>query len=221
MLSNETFVWFCDFHETSTGLVLATGQGPVVSAAQREAYATLEEMTQGRKVGTLARASAVACVKDAKHRAFLLLSCDSKVPGAQNLWQFPSKYVLRDELPLHCAVRALAAQAGLREQEQPREWAAARVRVGGRDVTWLDDEGMQRFRARWAAGQHTVEFFYPMTLEVPNLPACSAYSKILPRSQAALLSDADVSELYARGLLTSGSAAVWHAAVEDGVVFDL
>lgn len=221
MLPPERFAWFCDCHETASGLVLATGQGYVSLAAEDGAFATVSELVQGRKKGVLASASALVCVKDAVRRAFVLIRRDEQAPVAAGKWQFPAGRLSVGELPLQGAVRELGEEVGLREQGQPLGWGAARIRVGGREVTWLDDEGMQRFRARWTLVGSTVEFFYPMTLEVADLTAVTAYDKEPYGRQVALLSDIDISEFYARGWLAESSAAIWDAAVEEGVAFRL
>lgn len=199
------FAWFSDRIQQPTSLTLATGAG-FASAAGGDASVLVSDILQERRPGWLARSAAVLSLFDGKERAFVMLQ-----DTVTEAWGFPSSYVEWNELPLAAACRSLVNQ--VRIGADSLGWGEARIRVGGGELTWLTDDGIQHLRARWVPVDErpVVEFFYPMELLVDRV----AENPVTPREAtsfaAGQFSWDEVLEMLSSGELTAEAARIVRA----------
>ncbi len=195
--------WFSDRIEQPSSLTLATGEGFASAAPVWGAAVMVEDVLQSRCDGWLSRSAAVLSLFDGKERAFVMLQ-----DAATGAWGFPSSYVEWNELPLPAACRSLVNQ--VRIGEDSRGWGEARIRVGGGELTWLTDDGIQHLRARWVpVGERpVVEFFYPMELLVDSLTKDSVAPREGTSTAACLHSWAEVLKMLAEEKLSAETARI-------------
>lgn len=195
--------WFSDRIQQPSSLTLATGAGFASEQAEGEFAVLVDDILQDRRPGWLARSAAVLSLFDGKERAFVMLQ-----DTATGAWRFPSSYLEWAELPLAAACRSLVNQ--VRIGEDSRGWGEARIRVGGGELTWLTDDGIQHLRARWVPVDErpVVEFFYPMELLVDSLDKDPVTPREGTSFAAGQFTWAEVLEMLSKGQLTAETARI-------------
>lgn len=117
--------------------------------------------------GFALRVSAMLALRvgNALHYVLVKGCADSQEPDK---WQFPAIYCLDGEMPLMAARRALESALEARGPDF-HGWGEARMDVHGPEFFYLTGSGLLRGTGRFVLNDRTLDFYYPVMLEVPRL----------------------------------------------------
>lgn len=203
----EKFAWLSALHlSNENNPVLATGPGYVTMAPEPGTYASVLELQRGDKPGGLLSSTAMLSLHDGRERRWVLLQRDDQAVVAPGKWQFPAGRCSPDELPLHTACRELSEE--VRIQGEFEDWSQTHIRVGEANIEFLTQDAVHFFRGRYVYVNNTVEFYYPMELNVSTFEGVSL-SDAEPYGRTVRLFTAEqLGDLWQQGLLTDPVAAI-------------
>jgi hypothetical protein len=111
------------------------------------------------------------------------------------------------ELPLAAACRGLTSE--IRIDGAAHDWREVRIRVGGPQVDYLTGEGILSLRARHVFAENTLEFYYPMAIEVSSLAKVRLSDAAPYHRRVALLDIDEIAELARSGELAAGARRIF------------
>lgn len=188
-------------------LVLATRAGVVSMEAGEGAAATVGDVREQIAPGSLMSATALLAVTDGLEHRLVMLQRDSQAQPAPGQWQFPAARCRPDELPLIAACRGLGRK--VRISGAVRDWREVRIVVGGPEIEYLTEDGIESFRARYVFLDNTFEFYYPMTLAVDSFADVLLSDNEPLRRRVALFTSDEIAALTAAGQLTPAARAIF------------
>jgi len=204
----ETFSWVSQLQYGAGGdLVLACGEGFVTATGGANSYGSVAELRAGTRPGHLLSASALVQVSDGRQQRFVVLRRDARADIAPGQWHFPAVRCAHGELPLAAACRGLTSE--IRIDGAAHDWRDVRIRVGGPQVDYITGEGIVSLRARHVLADNTLEFYYPMALEVASLADVKLSDAAPHQRRVALLEAGEIADLARAGELAPGARRIF------------
>ena len=204
----ETFAWVSQLqHGPGGDLVLACGEGFVTATGGAHSYASVADLRAGTRSGHLVSASALVKVTAGEQQRFVMLRRDFGADVAPGQWHFPAVRCAPGELPLAAACRGLTGE--VRIDGAARDWREVRIRVGGPQVDYLTGEGILSLRARHVFAENTLEFYYPMAIEVSSLAKVKLSDAAPYHRRVALLDVEEIADLARTGELAASARQIF------------
>ncbi len=182
-----------------------------------EAYATVAQLREGTKAGSLVSASAVAHVRDGTTLRWVLLQRDEKASIGAGLWQFPAGRCSPDELPSETAARELAEEVEVREASGTVLcFKPLKVSEPAWKLELLTSNGTLRHdRCQWVLCENTLEGICRFEAQA-SLDGLQARDLEPYGRRVELLSAGEILTLLERGQLTTAAAYVTRLASDLG-----
>ncbi|WP_455233296.1 NUDIX domain-containing protein [Geopseudomonas aromaticivorans] len=211
----EKFAWFSSASLDNGTLAITAGEGYCTMKLEMGAYASVSQLRDELKPGVLGSATSLLILDDGKQQGLVLIERDATATIDPLKWQFPAGRMEYGELPVQTALREIDEEITLVQDWQKLEPSKAEIIPIGGNVSYTTGNQTHAFNADYSLCRNTVEFYFPMRLEVASLDNIIGIDNEGYNRRIRVFSEAEVNELCQTKQITESAAGIWKAWLQQ------